>query len=218
MVPLDILYSLKDLLFAGFREPSLLWQITPVILLWVILVFYFATHKEEKLGWNTSLANGISLFWVVLSGMQYIFSNNKQFFTWTKFSIFIFILIYASFIIYTTFKHLFSARIAYAVASHNIVYYLSVLALIYAYDMIYLSLSMFIAIFLIFGFILLIELILKKILPEMKEDDFPLSDESSFADFDSDSKQFDLNKESSPGGIEKQMGGNNMSDNDISFE
>ena len=219
----DVLYALKDLVLAIFREPALLWQLAPVLLLWIILIFYFATHKEEKLGWNTSLANGISLFWVVVSAMQHIFANGREFFTWIKFGIFAFITLYALFIVYVTFSHKFSAKATYLLASHNVVYYFSLVSLLYAYDVIYLNTAMIIAIVVLFLFILLLELILKKLLPELKEgdsgdsgsyDDFSSSDSSSFSESSYDSPS----SSPEPGGIETAMGEKNLSESDISFK
>lgn len=166
----DITFALKNLLLAGFREPSLLWQVAPILLLWVILVFYFATHKHEKLGWNTSLANGISLFWVVVSGMQHIFSDDGAHFSWVKFIVFSIITVYALAIVYVSFQHKLPATWTYGLASHNLIYYLSYLSILYAHDMIYPTLPMVVAIVLLFGMVLLAVFFLHKLLPAMKED------------------------------------------------
>lgn len=214
----DVLFSLKNIILSLFREPTLIWQIAPVLFLWFILIFYFSTHKHEKLGWNTSLANGVSLFWVVISAFQYIFSNGREFFTWSKFIFFLLITAYALFIVYISFHHLFSARVTYLLASYNAIYYFSLIALLFAHDLIHFDLATTSAVFLLFGFMLLIVRLLTEYLPEMREDYDPIAPISSFADFDSTPDfSFKKHKSAKRGGVEKAMGKKNMSENKIKF-
>ena len=78
---------------------------------------------------------------------------------------------------------------------------------------------MFIAIVLLFLFILLGIAVLNRILPEMKEDDeaeFNLSHESDFADSTEHFDDFNSSSTSSkPGGIESAMGSGNFADNEF---
>lgn len=211
----DVLFAFKNLVLAGFREPSLLWQIAPILLLWIILVFYFGTHKHEQLGWNTSLANGISLFWVIVSGMQRIFSEGGAHFTWTKFIIFLVITVYALIVVYISFEHRLPAKWTYGLASHHLIYYLSFLSILYAYDMIYLNIPMFIAIIILFGFILLFSFLLKKLLPALEEDIDDQIKEPAIASFEPIATK--KTSSSNPGGIEKQMGKKPLSENGVKF-
>ncbi len=211
----DVTFAMKNLLLSGFRDPSLLWQLAPILLLWFTLTIYFATHKTEKLGWNTSLAHGLSLFWVLASVMQHIFSNEGQFFTWTKFIIFACITVYSIFITFISFKHTLPSRWTYVFASHHLVYYLSFISILFAYDLIYLNLAMMIAIVIFFGFLLLFVYFLRKMMPALKEevDDAPLDDTQpvSFDETPSSSGDFP------PDGIESSMGENNLSENGVKF-
>ena len=213
-----VLFALKNLILSLFREPTLIWQIAPILFLWIVLMFYFSTHKQEQLGWNTSLANGISLFWVIISALQYIFSNGREFFTWSKFILFFLITLYSLFIVYIAFHHLFSARITYVLASYNAIYYFSIISLLYAHDLIYLDIAMLIAIIILFGFILLIVRLLDEYLPEMREDYRAIAPHSTFADFDSTPNFFPKPlKSSKRGGVEAKMGKKNMSENHIKW-
>ena len=166
-----VLHDILVLLAAPFQKVSLLWQLAPIFFIWTIMVFYFGTHKHEKLGWNTSLGNGISLFWIVVSGMQYIFASGSDDFAYTKFFLIMVIALYSLFIIVTSFRHSFSDKLTYALASPSPVYYFSAIVLLYAHDVIYVSTSMIIAIFVLFVLLLLFIRLIRAFLPEMKEDD-----------------------------------------------
>lgn len=156
---------------APFQDISLVWQLAPIFLVWVIMVFYFGTHKKEKLGWNTALGNGISLFWIIISALQHIFANGSLEFTYTKFFLILVIALYSVFIIYISFKHNFSDGFTYALASPTPVYYFSAIVLLYAHNLILLTFPMLVAILLFFIFVLLLIRIIKAFLPEMKEDE-----------------------------------------------
>lgn len=175
---------LKDvvvIIAAPFHDPSLIWQIAPIFLLWTVMIFYFGTHKHEKLGWNTALGNGVSLFWIIISAMQYIFSNSSLEFTYTKFFLIMVIAIYAIFIVIISFKHTFSQKVTYAFASPSPVYYFSAIVLLYAHNLISLTIPMLIAIATLFVILLIILRLFELTLPEMKEE----NEDDSMESFDS---------------------------------
>ena len=186
-----VLRDVGVIIAAPFQDPSLIWQIAPIFLLWAVMIFYFGTHKHEELGWNTALGNGVSLFWIIISAMQYIFSNSSSEFTYTKFFLIMVIAIYAIFIVIISFKHTFSQKVTYAFASPSPVYFFSAMVLLYAHDLISLSLSMFIAVVSLFVVLLIILRLLELILPEMKEDDDSMDSfdsKDSFGDVGGSSK------------------------------
>jgi hypothetical protein len=175
-----------DLVLAPFREPSLLWQLAPVLLLWILLEVYFIRYRNEELGWNSALANGVSLFWIATSAMQHIFSDNRLVFTWTKFIVISIIILYAIAVIIVAFRHASSSKLAFLMASPTVVYYLSILGLLYAYDMIYPTLPMLVAVVVVFLLVLLIKFIGKKTIPEVGGDEpsgFGSGDSGSDAGF-----------------------------------
>jgi len=55
----EIWSALKEIFSNIANEPSILWYIAPIGVLWFILEIYFGIYEKEKLGWNTALANGI---------------------------------------------------------------------------------------------------------------------------------------------------------------
>ena len=61
-----MLLGYKEIFTSIAKDYSVLWVILPIFLFWIMLEFYFDTHKEETLGWNTAFGNGLSLFGVLL--------------------------------------------------------------------------------------------------------------------------------------------------------
>lgn len=165
-----ILPALGQIAYAPLLKPSLFWQLGPILCIWILVEIYFGTHKKEKLGWNTALSNGISLFWIVVSAMQHIFSE-EGLFSWDKFLIILIFALYAIFVIVISFEHKFKASITFVFASPTPLFYFSAIVLLFAHDLLTLSWAMISAIALLFVIILLTITLLKKLLPEMKEDD-----------------------------------------------
>lgn len=182
--------SIKILIAAPFKEPSLLWQIAPILLIWVVMEFYFGTHKKETLGWNTALGNGLSLFWINIAGITHLFSDKAAKFMWGPFIVLLVITIYALFVIYVSFEHVFSAKWTYFLTTPNITYYFSIIAILYSYGTITLNGSMLIAILILWLLIFLLELPIKWFMPELKEDNKDSSD-TDFSNDKSPSDSFD---------------------------
>ena len=137
------------ILSTPFTNPELLWQIIPIVFMLIVMETYFGMYKHEKLGWNTALGNGISLFWIIISSMQYMFSN-KEYFAWDKFAVILFLVVYALFIVYISFSHKISAKKTYIFSSPVVIYFSGYLAFIYAYGKISADLHYLVAI--IFAF------------------------------------------------------------------
>ncbi|MBT5022683.1 hypothetical protein HOK51_10610 [Candidatus Woesearchaeota archaeon] len=176
-----------EILKAPFKDASAMWVLAPIIIIWVILIIYFDTHKKEELGWNTALGNGISLFWINVDLMRYMFSNSFANFTWSKFLIVLFVLAYAGFITYISFSHKFSPRITYMLAYPTPIYFLAFMAIIWVYGGLHFSIWVIIDLILMYGIIELITLILRKTLPESPKDEEENSNSSSSSDFGSSS-------------------------------
>ncbi|MFB6144765.1 MAG: hypothetical protein ABEJ98_05640 [Candidatus Nanohaloarchaea archaeon] len=69
--PTTIQY-LKEILYAPYQHPEILPSALPLILGGVALELYFGKHKDERLGWNSSLANAV--IWVA-TGLTLIVSG-----------------------------------------------------------------------------------------------------------------------------------------------
>jgi len=52
-----------------------LWTVAPLIFALVMLSMYFGKYKTEQLGWNTAFGNSISLMWVSMALLKYLFET-----------------------------------------------------------------------------------------------------------------------------------------------
>lgn len=118
---------------APFLDLSVLWLLAPILVFWIVLEIYLDKHKDEKLGWNTALGNGLSMFWVVVTAMRHIFQEGIEL-NWIKLLAISLILAYALFIIIISFTHRFRDKIVFPLASPTPVYFMSGIAILWAFD------------------------------------------------------------------------------------
>ena len=97
---INILSGFKEIFSAPFKDTSIWWLLTPIILFWLILEVYFGMYKGEKLGWNTALGNGLNLFWIVVISLKALFTQGLELFSIDKLIVVIFIAVYSAFIIF----------------------------------------------------------------------------------------------------------------------
>jgi hypothetical protein len=161
----DVLASAREFFVAPFADLSLLWQLIPILLIWILMEWYFGMYKDEKLGWNTAVGNGVTLFWIGVTSMQHIFSE-AVFFSWQRFTVLLVGILYALFIIYVSFRHKLRTRYAFFLASPTPIYFISYVLILYAHGMLAVQLSMFVAIVILFGVFFGIDRLLHAVLPE----------------------------------------------------
>ena len=101
----NILIGFKEIFSAPFRDLSILWILVPIILFWFIMEVYFGRYKEEKLGWNSALGYGMSMFWIVIISLRTLLANNFEIFSLDKLLFLIFVAAYSVLIIYISFTH-----------------------------------------------------------------------------------------------------------------
>lgn len=160
---MSVIASLWELLRAPFVQPSLLWQILPILLLWIMLELYFGTHKDEHMGWNSALGHGISVFWIAMSLLQYLFEEGRM----GPDLIFALILaVYSIVVSWIAFSHKLPAGITYRLASPEVLFYGSIIAILHAHQVIVFSASMLSAIGILFVLIVLLLWLLRSLLPE----------------------------------------------------
>ena len=68
-----IIDYVKEIALAPFNHPEILPSALPLILAGVALELYFGKHKNESLGWNSSLAN--SVIWIA-TGLTLLISSD----------------------------------------------------------------------------------------------------------------------------------------------
>ena len=80
----EMLAGYGDIFSAPFKSMEALWILIPLFIVWIVLEIYFARFKKEELGWNTALANGITLGWLTLQGMKALFEARPENFLFTS--------------------------------------------------------------------------------------------------------------------------------------
>lgn len=156
--------SFVDIIKPAFVDPSILWFLGPVFLFWFIFEVYFSRYKKEELGWNTALGNGLSVFWIIIVSIKYLFENHLENFEWIKFIALLTIMIYAIFIIINSFSHKIREKVSFLLASPTITYYLSGVAILWTYGKLEITRWVLIDLIIFYGIVLLVELILKKLI------------------------------------------------------
>lgn len=162
----NILAGFQHIFTAPSRDLSILWFLTPIILFWLFLEIYFGRFKKEKLGWNSAMGNGLSIFWIVIISFRIIFADKPGYFTIGKFIFIIIIGLYAISIIYISFNHRIRKKIPFVFASPTVVYYLSAIAILWINNLIVISRWVMIDLVILFILVLIFEAILKKLIPE----------------------------------------------------
>lgn len=154
-----------------FLDLTALWVLGPILLLWVVLVVYFDKYKKEKLGWNTALGNGISMFWISVMLMRHVFEQGlDQSFAALKIISLGLVIIYALFISIISFKHSLSSNTVFLLASPTPIYFFSAAAVVVAYDALTLNLYTIIGLVIVFIGILVLNLIIGHFVPEDPKD------------------------------------------------
>ena len=176
---IEILRGFGEIFASPFKDKSVIWILAPIVLIWFILEIYFDEHKKEKLGWNTALSNGISLFWISASMMRYICTKSSIHFTWSKFAVVLLTFSYGVFITYVSFEHKFPARITFNLAAPTPIYFLSFIAVVWTYGSLELTKWVLIDLVFIYGVLTLSVYLGKKLLPEAKNDEGDEEDEGN---------------------------------------
>ncbi|MBL7055494.1 hypothetical protein ISS07_01120 [Candidatus Woesearchaeota archaeon] len=161
----NLLLGLKEIIFAPAKDASIWWLLTPIIFFWLIIEIYFGRYKTEKLGWNTALGNGLSMFWVVIISSKSLFNMDLGLFSFDK-AIFIFVIaFYALFIIFISFTHKIKESVFFLFASPSAIYYLSAIAVLWIHNLLTITRWVMIDLMLLYVFVLIFETILKKMIP-----------------------------------------------------
>jgi predicted neutral ceramidase superfamily lipid hydrolase len=162
----NLLGGFREIFVAPFRDPSIFWLLSPLLLFWFVLEIYFSKYKAEQLGWNSALGNGMTMMWVVVISLKALFTRGTDLFSLDKLLLIIFITLYSFFIIYISFTHKIQKGIFFFLASPTIVYFLSGVALVWVHGLIKIDMWVMISLIILYLMILLIEFILRKLMPE----------------------------------------------------
>ena len=116
----EMLTGFREIFAAPFKDLSVWWLLAPLISIWIVLEVYFAIRKEEEFGWNSAIASGASLFWILMALLKHVFSQDLN---WLKISVLFLILAYALILIYIAFGHKLPAKATYLLAGPTITYF-----------------------------------------------------------------------------------------------
>ncbi len=129
----NMFLGLKEIWSAFTLDLSILWILAPIFIIWIFLEIYFGMFRSEKLGWNNVLGNGVTLLWIGVDAMRYIFSAARIGDFWPRFIIFGFMIIYSIFLIYISFTRKFGETLTYALGAITPIYFLSSVAVLWSY-------------------------------------------------------------------------------------
>jgi hypothetical protein len=166
----NILDGFNEIFSAPFKDVSIWWLLTPIILFWLVLEVYFGMYKGENLGWNTALGNGLNLFWIVVISLKALFTEGMGLFCMDKLVVVILIAIYSTFIIFISFTHKIKEKVFFFFASPTVVYYLSGITILWIHGLINISLWVIIDLILFYIMILILEIILRKLIPSASKE------------------------------------------------
>jgi len=165
----NLLAGFSEIFSSPLKDPSIWWLLAPIILFWFVIEIYFGRHKKEKLGWNTALGNGLSMFWIVVISLKVLFEGQFGLHNLGKLVFVIFIALYSTFIIFVSFTHKIKENLFFLVASPTAVYYLSGIAILWIYNLLAMSIWVITDLIIIYMAILVFEAILKKAIPPAAE-------------------------------------------------
>ena len=151
-----------------FKEASLWWLLTPLFLFWIILEVYFGAYKEEKLGWNTALGNGITLVWVAVESLRFLFYNSSKV-SVLRFIVLISILVYGGFIVFMAFSHQFSEKVTFLLASPSPIYFLALITILWGHNVLRLTWWVLADLILLYLIFLGLMSLVRIMLPEMRK-------------------------------------------------
>lgn len=117
-----------------FIDITIWWVLAPVFILWIIMEIYLGEYKNETVGWNTALANGISLSWINISSMRALFNTVSISFNF-RLIFLLFVFFYGLFLFYISFTHHLTKEWAVRLAGPTLIYFLSIVSVLWGYDL-----------------------------------------------------------------------------------
>lgn len=173
----NMLLGFEQISTSLFKDATVLWLLVPILLFWVILEIYFDRYKKEELGWNTALGNGLSVFWIIIVCLKFLFQQQK--FLWDKFLAIFLIFLYSILVIINSFSHKLRKRWSFLLAGPTPVYFLSAVAVLWTYGALVITRWVLLDLFVIYILLVIIGLILKKVIPPAPAEESDISSTES---------------------------------------
>ncbi len=147
---MSILKGISLIITAPFSNFVIFWTSLPLLITWLVLEIYFSIHREEALGWNTSLSNGFILFFTGMDCIKYLVATEEIAYFYTKLLLSILLVLYGLFIVFISFTHRMPPYITFLLASPSLVYYPAILLVIWTHTDIMLTKDMLLSAFILY--------------------------------------------------------------------
>ena len=126
------------------------WLLAPLFLLWIVMEIYAGEYKQERFGFSSALANGFSLFWISLTSFRvFLFIDNtymkKEAYSDPRLYLLIFFVLYSFLIMYFSFTHKIRSALTRVIAGPAIIYFFSVLSVLWGQRLLSVNISVFTA-------------------------------------------------------------------------
>jgi hypothetical protein len=69
---MELIIRILEIVFATFRDPSMLWEVIPLMLDVIIMELYLIRHRDEELSWESSLSHSLILVYVGMNLLHYL--------------------------------------------------------------------------------------------------------------------------------------------------
>ena len=117
----------REFVVAPIQTPEMLPTILPLVSGAIVIELYFGKHKQERLGWNTSVGNAV--IWVSTGLTLYMTETLSQPELYATYSL----IGLGVFVGYMDFFHKWSEAVAFTVSSAGIVYTLAYILVVFVY-------------------------------------------------------------------------------------
>jgi len=130
---MEILTRIKDILISPWNDPSMLWEVLPLIATILILEIYFGKYKNEELGWNSALSNSLILIYIGTNLLHYLYLENLFDIAESKTITAILVVVIGIFIAVMDFYHVLPRKLSFGISSTLPINYLAFLAIIFVH-------------------------------------------------------------------------------------
>ena len=146
---------IKNLFISPFNDPSMLWEIVPILTTIIIIEMYFGRYKDEELGWNSALANSLVLIYVGVNLLHYLYLK-EIFFFGPHLLISISLVFIGLTLAFLDYHHFLPKRISFGLSSVLPMNFIALLSTIFVHGQLLLDMITFYAAIILFVFLVII--------------------------------------------------------------
>jgi hypothetical protein len=154
-VILGILKRCWIILTAPAADPTMLWEVIPLVVTMFLMEIYFGKHKEEQLGWNTAFSNALVLLFVGTNLLRVLYIKNQLLLN-LKLIVIIAMMVLGLLLAFLDFYQLIPRFIAFEISSKLPLNYLAYIIIVYIHTDLPLNLITLATIILLFIILVLI--------------------------------------------------------------